>query len=308
MIPMHYHISGEYLVEDKKDCQNIAPDVSCFCVLSREELISSGRKLSINEKFIHEYMRNNTPKYESHDSFDYISLNVPNETDLKKEPHRVGIYLTARSLIFVCGKLPIIDDIIKDLQSDGLKNLSLGRILYLFLDKLTINDKPVLETIEQEIADLEERLITDKANISREIILLRRRLLALKRYYEQLLDIAEEIEQNENDFLDKKILRYFRMITSRIDRLYHDVLNLRDYVTQVREAYQAQIDIDLNSIMKFFTVITSIFLPLTLIVGWYGMNVKMPEYDWEYGYIFVIAISIAAAAFTIAYFKKKKWF
>lgn len=305
---MRYCINGEYLSEDKTESRNITADSSYFCVISKEELASSGRKLGINEKFVAEYFRNSVPKYEGHDGFDYISLNVPDQTDAKKPPRRVCIYLTARLLVFVCGKLPIVEELVSELQSDGVKNLSVGRILYLFLDKLTIDDMPALERIEQEVADLEERLITDKVNISREIILLRRRLLALKRYYEQLLEIAEEIEQNENEFLDKKMLRYFRMITNRIDRLYHDVLNLRDYVTQVREAYQAQIDIDLNSIMKLFTVITSIFLPLTLIVGWYGMNVKMPEYSWEYGYLFVIGISVAAAAFTFTYFKKRKWF
>ena len=73
------------------------------------------------------------------------------------------------------------------------------------------------------------------------------------------------------------------------------VLNLRDYVTQVREAYQAQIDINLNKVMKIFTVITSIFLPLTLIVGWYGMNLKMPEYSWVYGYPFVIGLIVVTA-------------
>ena len=63
----------------------------------------------------------------------------------------------------------------------------------------------------------------------------------------------------------------------------HSVLNLRDYLSQVREAYQSQIDINLNNVMKIFTVITAIFLPLSLIAGWYGMNFNMPEYQSPYG-------------------------
>lgn len=305
---MRYRINGEFLTEDTAESRDLAPDACYFCVIGKEKLASSARKLGISDRFLAEYYRNGVPKHESHDGFDYISLDVRDETDPKKAPRRVCIYLTARLLVFVCDPIPIVGELLSELQSDGLRNLSLGRILYLFLDKLTANDMPALEKIELEIADLEERLMTDKANISREIVLLRRRLMTLKRYYERLLEITEEIEQNENEFLDKKLMRYFRMITSRVDRLYHDVINLRDYVTQVREAYQAQIDIDLNSIMKLFTVITTIFLPLTLIVGWYGMNVKMPEYGWEYGYLFVIAISLAAAGFAIVYFRKKKWF
>ena len=97
------------------------------------------------------------------------------------------------------------------------------------------------------------------------------------------------------------------MFTSRVDRLNRNILNLRDYITQVREAYQSQQDIRLNEIMKLFTVITAIFLPLTLLVGWYGMNFKyMPELQWPYGYAIAIGISVFFVAGSIIYFKKKK--
>ncbi len=98
------------------------------------------------------------------------------------------------------------------------------------------------------------------------------------------------------------------MHTSRADRLLHNVINLRDYVTQVREAYQNQLDISLNKTMKLFTVITTIFLPLTLIVGWYGMNLQMPEYSWAFGYPIVVGISLLVIGGCILFFKRKKWF
>ena len=97
------------------------------------------------------------------------------------------------------------------------------------------------------------------------------------------------------------------ILDGRIDRLYENVRSLRDYLSQVREAYQAQIDIEQNSLMKTFTVITAIFLPLTLLVGWYGMNLRMPEFSWDYGYLFVIALSVAIIVICIMLFKKRKW-
>lgn len=132
--------------------------------------------------------------------------------------------------------------------------------------------------------------------------------MVLKRYYEQLSDIAEDICENENELIREKTMKFFRIFQSRVERLYQEVLNLRDYITQVREAYQAQVDINLNNIMKLFTVITAIFLPLTLIVGWYGMNLQMPEYGWRFGYPVIIGISAAVVAGVIIYFKRKKWF
>ena len=85
-------------------------------------------------------------------------------------------------------------------------------------------------------------------------------------------------------------------------------MNLRESVTQVRESYQAQVDINLNHIMRIFTVITTICLPLTLIVGWYGMNFDMPEYNWNHSYGMVIILSIAVVSMSIIFFKKKGWF
>ncbi|HEX3031943.1 MAG TPA: CorA family divalent cation transporter, partial [Bacillota bacterium] len=83
---------------------------------------------------------------------------------------------------------------------------------------------------------------------------------------------------------------------------------LRDYATQVREAFEAERDIKANDLMKIFTVVTSIFLPLSLVVGWYGMNFKyMPEYSWKYGYAYLIGLNAAIVLFMLGLFIRKKW-
>ena len=86
------------------------------------------------------------------------------------------------------------------------------------------------------------------------------------------------------------------------------MLNLREAVTQVRESYEAEVDISLNTTMKIVTVVTTIFMPLTLIVGWYGMNFEMPEYEWVHGYAFAISLSAVCVLAGIIFFKKKHWF
>ena len=67
-------------------------------------------------------------------------------------------------------------------------------------------------------------------------------------------------------------------------------------------------DIEQNEIMKIFTVLSAVFLPLTLIAGWYGMNFSMPEYGWALGYPMVIVLSIAVCTACILFFRRKKWF
>ena len=80
--------------------------------------------------------------------------------------------------------------------------------------------------------------------------------------------------------------------------------NLLEYYGKVK----AKIDIRQNKVMSILTIVTTIFMPLTLIVGWYGMNVKMPEVGWPYSYPIIILASIAVTIIEILIFKKKKWF
>ena len=85
--------------------------------------------------------------------------------------------------------------------------------------------------------------------------------------------------------------------------------SLREYAMQVQDVYQSEISIHQNNVMKFLTVVTTIFLPLTLIAGWYGMNFyNMPELGWKYGYPVVSGISLVIVAICLWFFKKKKFF
>ena len=83
---------------------------------------------------------------------------------------------------------------------------------------------------------------------------------------------------------------------------------MQDIVSQMREAYQSQLEIQQNDLMKVFTVVTTVFLPLNLITGWYGMNFKdMPELSWHYGYGSIIVVCFLIVIFLLYLFKKKKW-
>jgi magnesium transporter len=86
------------------------------------------------------------------------------------------------------------------------------------------------------------------------------------------------------------------------------VNSLLDYTIQIRDTYDSRIEVKQNRIMTLLTVVTTIFMPLTLIAGWYGMNFKyMPELDWKIGYPLVFAVSVLIVILSLLFFKKKKW-
>lgn len=301
MTMRHYQIEDDTLVEN--DLEYVGDTI---LVCSSEEL----RKLSV--KFavhtIDECCRPGPSKLEAYDGYDFIALNVINNNN-SYATHRIGLYYTSQMIIFVCDTPSnVVQNVLDAFASIKTINLSLPRILYAFFNSLTENDSQELAVLEEEISAIEERVMEGvSGDYIKDIIVMRKKLMFYKKYYEQLLDIAETIEENENRLLSSGALKNFKMFTRRVDRLSRNVLNLRDYISQVREAYQSQVDINLNSIMKLFTVITAIFLPLTLLVGWYGMNFKnMPELSWPYGYYAAIGASVLFVAGSILFFKKRK--
>lgn len=247
--------------------------------------------------------------YDCLDGFDFIAINAIDYQNLYGGQRKVLFYIEKDFYLIFSDEPAKWEKIVQNIVALlGEKNTS-NRVLFEFIAKLIGNDITVFDELEKEIVELEQALITSqKKDCVKEIISLRKKLMILKKYYEQIIDVLECLSENENHIFDKKTVLYFERLQKKTERYYENVLNLREAVTQVRESYQAQVDINLNYTMKIFTVITTIFLPLTLIVGWYGMNFDMPEYNWNHSYAMVIALSIGVVLAGVAFFKKKGWF
>lgn len=210
---------------------------------------------------------------------------------------KVAIYVDKNMLVVVTNSAQIMNCVSK-LNSE-VKGMSQ---LYSFFIAISSDDAEKLASLEAMISALENRLLIEKtvskAGI-KEIVKVREDFLKIKHYYVQMEFLTDEIAVVDSNFtyIDKKF-----------DRLLEFIIHLQEYIEQVREAYQSQIDIEQNDIMKVFTVITSLFLPLTLITGWYGMNLQMPEFGWRFGYYGVMLLSVAVVTGLLIFFKKKKWF
>jgi magnesium transporter len=189
------------------------------------------------------------------------------------------------------------------------KVVTLERVIYVFLSRLVGADSALLERIERQIAELEGKVQDNETEGTNEALSrIRHELLVLRNYYEHLANMGEDLMENENGLFEEAALRYFAMFTDRATRLSNNVQMLRDYAAQVREAYQMQMDFNINNIMKVFTVVTAVFLPLTLVTGWYGMNfTDMPELHWRYGYLLVFLLCLVIAGGSLLLVKRKKW-
>ena len=185
----------------------------------------------------------------------------------------------------------------------------LERFLYDLLELTIAGDLTLLEEKEHLLNRIEEAILAGEIEeYPPELNDIRGDLLDLKLHYGQLIDLSQELEENENGFFREENLRYFHMFTERVIRLRETVTGQREYVTQLRELMQSQLDVRQNRIMTVLTVITSIFMPLTLIAGWYGMNFRyMPELEWPLAYPAVFVLSVLIVVLCVIWFRKKKW-
>ena len=237
------------------------------------------------------------------------TFQIPDRSNIGERDFRFAFALDEKGIVFIddSGKAEQMIDIIG--RTRRWREPSLERFLYDFLEQIVENDLPIMEHYEDELNHIEEAILnseddTDLGRIN-EIHSDIRKLLI---HYEQIIDMAQELEENENGFFSEENLRYIHLFMNLIVRRHDSAASLRDYTMQVRDLYHAQLEVRQNRVMTLLTVVTTIFMPLTLIAGWYGMNFRyMPELEWRFGYPVVIVVSIIIAVACLLFFKKKKW-
>lgn len=236
----------------------------------------------------------------------YGSLVVPNMDDLFGARHRMLFFINKKCLLFV-NEDAYAEELISHLRERNPdRKMTTEKILSLMLADMIARDTILLERFEQELMEMETHALhRQNENFLTKMMHVRRQLLILHGFYEQFMEVGRELEENENDLFEKKQLKYFGTVGDRAQRLLHRCKHLLDYAGQVKEVYQGQVDEHQNRNMQYLTVVSTIFFPLTLITGWYGMNFEnMPEL--AHGYPYVICVSILVIVVCIVIFKKKK--
>ena len=237
------------------------------------------------------------------------TFSIPDRDNISSPNTNFAFALDEKGIVFIDDS-GFVDKTIGNIISSKRWTIpSLERFIYDFLEQIVSRDRIILERVDKELDTVESNILDGEGkDPSQRVSRIRSDLRDLRTHYEQLIDLGEELEENENDFFNTDNIRYFRLFTQRVSRLRDMTASLREFSIQIRDLYQSQLDIKQNRTMALLTVITTIFMPLTLIAGWYGMNFRyMPELEFKWAYPAVIAVSIAIVIISLIFFKKKKW-
>ena len=275
--------------------------------MSLDEFLSDPRKLVRKNNFIHSMTPIQYCKIEKYRECVQGTMRVPKGNKGQVCIHNFGFYLSEQELYLV-EESHFLMEYLNKMAEGTYEGYSFRQILLALFEELLQDEVLYLQKQEEHLAGLEEELLKKIPDYFYEMIMkYRKRFNIFHAYYEQLMNMGDLMQANISQALTREECAGWQLYAGRSERLHDHVEMLREYLLQLRELYQSQIEVQQNRVMSILTVVTTIFLPLTLIAGWYGMNFPgMPEFGWKYGYPTVILISILIIVLEILYFKKKK--
>lgn len=226
-------------------------------------------------------------------------------TGKRVKPLWIVFFLNKKELLLVT--LKDETDIFKEMKKQEKENTRQEGVTNVF-DTILTRGQQVVEEMEQYLINMEREIVSGQIerNRNQAIFECKRTLALWKNDYGQLLSVVEGVTGREQE-MTEECACYFRIYENKVKRMTEQIQFLYEELVHVREALDAAIAYEQNRIMKVFTTVTTIFMPLTLVAGWYGMNfTSMPELTWHYGYLFAAVLSVAVVIACILFFKKKK--
>lgn len=251
-------------------------------------------------------------KLEVHSGYAYIVTKLMSmNSDI--ELQTLALIWFDQTLITVSEKThSALDELKERLRNpdDPLRQKGCDFLVYSILDDIVDDYNQVLDVLTEKVdIDEVEMLHNPSKELMSAIQTYKKSLFLVYRTVWPLREVLNRIVHGEIAWMDSTIALYHRDV---LDHLYQilDVIDLyREIVSSMMEVYLSSLSIRMNEIMKVLTIISTIFIPLTFIVGVYGMNFHfMPEYNYPYAYPLVWLIMAGISLAMLIYFKRKKWF
>jgi magnesium transporter len=184
-----------------------------------------------------------------------------------------------------------------------------AHLLHFMLDVLVDHYLPITDRVAADIDDLEERVLApDDSGMDEGILQLKRGLSALRRIIGPQRDTVLALTRDEFRAIPADMRPYLRDVYDRLARVSDLMDSFRDETATLLELHVATVSNRLNQVIKVLTVIATIMLPLTVITSYYGMNFRLPEFAWPWGWLYALGLLAVTALGTWWYLKRRRWF
>ena len=203
-------------------------------------------------------------------------------------------------------------NVVKDriLNNRGrIRRLGADYLVYTLMDAVVDNYFAIFEKLGERIEILQETIISRPTPASLQTLhALKRELLFLRKSVWPLREVVSGLQRGDSTLIHKDTWFYLRDVYDHTIHVIDTIETYRDMLASMMDIYLSSLSIRLNEVMKVLTIIATIFMPLTFIVGLYGMNFQhMPELSWRWGYPLVLLVMAGVTAGMLVFFRRKKW-
>jgi len=259
------------------------------------------------------------PKVDAYDAQIFVVMSRPVMKDEGVHTDQVSLFLGERFVVsFVAGSAEPFEPVRTRLRPEGSRMRERGAdyLLYTLLDLVVDEGFPLLEAIGEQVEEIELDLLENPvpktlARIHR----LKRDLLLLRRMLWPQREVANSLARDEQFLVKPETRPYLRDCYDHTIQVMDLIETYRDMAAGMLDVYLSSASNRLNEVMRVLTVIATVFIPPTFIVGVYGMNFdrragpwNMPELGWPYGYLFAWVVILGLIVGMLAFFKRRKWF
>ncbi len=256
---------------------------------------------------------NQRPKFEAYDTYAFIELYMVHQRQNGSfEIEQVSMVVGPRYVLsFQEFANDVFAPVIERIRTGkgNIRKQGSDYLAYVLIDTVVDHYFHIVERVTDRMDEIESALLADTHdgglvtinNVKRDVLHLRRAIWPLR-------EVLAVMERDEDKLFDKKTRIYLRDVHDHIIQVIEILETQRDFLASLTDLYLSRQNQRMNEIMKFLTIVGTIFIPLTFIVGLYGMNFDfMPELRWKFGYPLVLAGMLGLSVALVVYFKNKKW-
>lgn len=259
------------------------------------------------------------PKIEYFEDQIFIIMNLPLIENDEVRIQQTSFFLGKDYLISFCeADFTPFEPVVKRLNDKGSRLRAHGAdlLLYSLMDIVIDQGYPLLENFSLQLEELEEQVIENVGKDTlRKIHTIKRELISVRRMLWPQREVVNLLQRGDHSLIQQSTLIYLRDCYDHTIQIMELLESYRDMTASMLDIYLSSVSNKMNEVMRVLTVIATIFIPLTFIVGVYGMNfdteagpLNMPELKWSFGYPLIWGIMISLAVGMLIAFKKREWF
>ncbi len=252
------------------------------------------------------------PKVEPYDEYLYVILNMLRHDEGGDTiVEQVSLVLRGNCVLSFQEREGDVFDTIRRRLRDRrgrIRGMGADYLLYALMDAVVDEYFVIVEGVGERIEHLEGEVISNTdSTVAETIQALKRELLFLRKSVWPLRDVLTRMPKHE-EFISGTTQLYLRDVADHAEQIADALETFRDMSAGLMGTYQSTVSNGMNEVMKVLTIIATIFIPLSFVAGWYGMNFQhMPELDDRWAYPTVIGIFVLIAGGMLIYFRRKKW-